>query len=66
MLEILPGSSSVNQSLPSGPAAMPAGRLLGSMPSSNSVISPSGVIVPIAPPSFSVNHMLPSGPSAMS
>src|SRR5260370_8245108 len=52
---------SVNQSLPSGPAVMPSGRLAGT---GNKVMLPLGVMRPIAP-ALSVNQRLPSGPAVM-
>ena len=51
---------SVNQRLPSGPAAMPSGLL--SAGSAYSVIVPEVVILPILFVPYSVNHRLPSGP----
>ena len=56
---------SVNQRLPSGPAAMPSGALLAVVPVENSVTAPAGVIRPIWLPTSSVNQRLPSGPAAM-
>ena len=58
-------SYSVNQRLPSGPAAIPAGPLFGVMPAENSVTTPAGVIRPIRFPLYSVNQRLPSGPAAI-
>src|SRR6185369_12535097 len=63
---IRPPSNAVNQMLPSGPAAIPKGALLGEMPEENSVTWPVGVIRPIRWPSSSVNQRLPSGPAVMS
>ena len=51
--------------LPSGPAVMPNGSLLGVMPSENSVATPSGVIRPIFDPVLVVYQKLPSGPGAI-
>ncbi len=45
---ILPASS-VNQRLPSGPAAIPCGKLPGVIPAEYSVTVPVGVIRPIRP-----------------
>src|SRR2546428_256625 len=56
---------SVNHTLPSGPAAMKAGRLFA-VGTGNSVISPAGVIRPIWFALISVNHRFPSEPEAMS
>ena len=39
-------SDSVNQTLPSGPAAIPVGALLALMPALNSLTAPAGVILP--------------------
>ena len=56
----------MNQRLPSGPAVIPSGPLLGVMPALNSVTVPPGVIRPIrSPPHFSVNQRLPSGPAVI-
>ena len=59
--------SSVNQRLPSTPAAIPTGSLPALSPALNPVICPVVVISPIAgvlPPS--ANQRLPSGPAAIS
>src|ERR1700692_2589256 len=53
--------SSPNQRLPSGPFAMPSGKL-DDDGSGNSVITPDGVIRPIFPLRPSANQRLPSGP----
>ena len=58
---ILLAADSVNQSAPSGPAAMPPG-LLPKVGIANSVITPAGVIRPIRFPPGSVNQRLPSAP----
>ena len=61
---------SVNQTLPSGPAAICAGLLLA-VGIGNSVTTPLVVIRPIlyviagGKPLFSVNQRLPSGPAAI-
>ena len=55
---------SVNQRLPSGPAAMPKGFAPAVIPALNSVTAPAGVIRPIGP-APSVNQRLPSGPAVM-
>src|SRR6267378_434645 len=47
--------SSVNQRLPSGPAAIPYGKLL-LVGMGYSVTAPAVVIFPILPPPYSVNH----------
>ncbi len=66
MRPMRPGSAaSVNHSLPSGPAAMSAGSDEPDSPELNSVMSPSGVMRPIAPFERSANQRLPSGPTAM-
>src|SRR5436189_1109577 len=52
---------SVNQRLPSAPTVIPYGWLCGSG-RKKSVITPSGVMRPIAPRSDSVNQRFPSGP----
>src|SRR5271157_3381020 len=57
--------NSVNQRLPSGPAVIPTGPLLGVMPALNSVTVPPGVIRPIRSPDCSVNQRLPSGPAVI-
>src|ERR1700686_2674751 len=59
-------SGSVNQRLPSGPAAIEV-RLMSQIGggSGNSVTTPAGVIRPICPALDSVNQMFPSGPAAM-
>src|SRR5439155_1369042 len=57
-------SNSVNHRLPSGPAAMPKGRLF-TVGTSNSVITPGGLIRPILLLENSMNHRFPSGPAAM-
>ena len=59
----IPPNSSVNQRLPSRPAVISMGWLLGVMPARNSVTTPVGVIRPIA--LSSVNQMLPSGPAVI-
>ena len=58
---------SVNQTLPSGPAAIPSGMLPAFRPTLNSLITcvagsiiPTALVVP-----GSLNHMLPSGPIAI-
>ena len=56
----------MNQRLPSGPAAIPSGKLSAGMPAENSVTTPAGVIRPIRLPSSSVNQRLPSGPAVIS
>jgi hypothetical protein len=58
---LTPGS--VNQSAPSGPAAMPMGPLFVAV--GNSVNTPSVVIRPILLPPDSVNQRAPSEPAAM-
>src|SRR5579884_2790004 len=60
MRPILP-LPSVNQRLPSGPAAIPSGKLW-SVGIANSVTVPEGVMRPILLPLDSVNQRLPSGP----
>src|SRR5690348_11080797 len=62
MRPIADGPASVNHRLPSGPGAIASG--VPPTPSENSVISPLGLIRPIAPPS-SANHTFPSGPVAI-
>ena len=57
-------SDSVNQRLPSGPAAIPAGMLLA-VGSANSVMMPAVVIRPIWLLPASANQRLPSGPAVM-
>ena len=57
--------SSANQTLPSGPAAMPT-RLGVEAGTTNSSIDPPGVMRPTALPKRSVNHRLPSAPAVMS
>src|SRR3954451_8372345 len=67
----LPAASSVNQMLPSGPAAIPLLWTVGvpdGVGTANSVITcVDGLIFAIrsAGPASSVNQMLPSGPAAM-
>src|SRR5947209_6088881 len=57
---------SVNQRLPSGPAAiLPTHALPPVIPLANSVTAPLGVIRPMRSPQFSVNQRLPSGPAAI-
>jgi hypothetical protein len=57
---------SVNHTSPSGPAAICCGELSSGSPVENSVITPVGVIRPIAAwVPTSVNHRLPSGPAVM-
>ena len=56
--------SSVNHTLPSGPAAMLMGSLRRVVVR-NSLIAPEGVIRPILSPVYSVNQRFPSGPAAM-
>src|SRR5205823_14110892 len=48
ILPIRSSPSSVNHRLPSGPAAMPVGRLSAAMPLVNSLTVPVRVILPIA------------------
>src|SRR4029077_8105360 len=55
---------SVNQRLPSGPAAISPGKL-PDVGIANSVMAPAGVIRPIRLPSRSVNQRLPSGPAVI-
>src|SRR5688572_22678063 len=62
---ILPPSST-NQRWSSGPAVMPCGRLPPANGTTNSVMTPAGVIRPICAVLDSVNHRLPSGPATMS
>ena len=57
----IPVAPPVNQSAPSGPAAM----AVCPPPTGNSVTAPAGVIRPILLALLSVNHKLPSGPAAM-
>ena len=64
MRPIWSAATSVNQSAPSGPAAMPRGRL-PAVGTGNSVTAPAGVIRPIALPDSSANHRAPSGPTVM-
>ena len=54
----------MNQTLPSGPAAMSYG-LLAAFGSGNSVTAPAVVTRAMRFPSNSVNHMFPSGPAAI-
>ena len=56
--------TSVNQRLPSGPAAIP-NRPLPAVRTGNSVTTPAVVIRPILLPPPSVNQRLPSGPAAI-
>src|SRR5437762_2990517 len=56
---------SVNHRFPSGPAAMPEGKLEG-VGTGYSVTTPPVVIRPMLLPANSVNHRLPSGPAVMS
>src|SRR4051812_4625139 len=66
MRPILLAALSVNQTLPSGPAAIPnATALVAGSGSVNSVTTPVGVMRPSLLVSDSVNHRLPSGPRAM-
>src|SRR5438445_354443 len=58
---ILPAVPSTNQRFPSGPAAMPSGRPLGT---GNSLTAPAGVIRPIWLARNSVNQRFPSAPAA--
>src|ERR1700747_3675654 len=61
ILPILPLKGSVNQTLPSGPTAIPCGPLpLGRGNSVNA-----GLILPILSPLNSVNQRSPSGPAAI-
>src|SRR5713101_6136711 len=55
---------SQNQRLPSAPAVIKPGWLLA-VGTSNSVMTPPGVMRPILFPKFSVNQRLPSGPAVM-
>ena len=64
ILPILLALDSVNQRLPSGPAAMPSGPLR-SVGTEYWVIVPEGVILPILLALGSVNQRLPSGPAAI-
>src|SRR5436190_42417 len=64
MRAMLLPSSSVNQTLPSTPAAIPNGRLPAGG-TGNSVITPAVVMRPILLPEYSVNQTLPSGPGAI-
>src|SRR5260370_26462586 len=61
---ILEASCSTNQRLPSGPAAIPPGKLLA-VGTENSVTAPAVLIPPILLPFSSVNQRLPSGPAAI-
>ena len=60
----MPPFSSVNHRLPSGPVAIPSGRLPGVIPAENSWTAPAGVMSPMRPAS-SANQTLPSGPPVM-
>src|SRR6516165_6739359 len=60
---LLPASS-VNQRLPSTPAAMPKGMLLW-VGMGYSVTAPAGVTRPTLLPANSVNQRLPSGPAVI-
>ena len=62
---LLSKRSSVNQRLPSGPAAIPRGMLAGPIPGENSVITPPGVMRPMRLPANSVNQRVPSGPAVI-
>ena len=64
MRPILLALSSVNQMLPSGPAAMPNGVLLATG-RTNSVMVPFVAIRPILLPAASANHSAPSPPAAI-
>src|SRR2546421_341999 len=64
MRPILLPLSSVNQRLPSGPAAIPYGELLV-VGTGNSVMVPLGLMRPILLPLSSVNQRLPSGPAVI-
>src|SRR6476620_6774860 len=55
--------SAVNHSSPSGPAAIAPSRAASWV--GNSVMTPSGVILPTLRPVSSVNHRFPSGPTAI-
>ena len=57
--------ASVNQRLPSGPAAISCGMFSVVLSLGNSVIAPAGVIRPILLSKVSVNQRLPSGPAAI-
>ena len=67
MRPIAPGSPfSVNQRLPSGPAAMSVGAMFGVRPMPFSVMTPSVVMRPMRPGAAdSVNQRLPSGPAVI-
>ena len=60
----MPVLVSVNQRLPSGPAAIPSGAP-SAVGTENSVSCPVGVIRPIWSAVLSVNQRLPSGPAAI-
>src|SRR5258708_6400989 len=64
ILPILFPVRSVNQRFPSGPTAIPIGKLLA--PAENSVTPPVVVILPILFARYSTNHRFPSGPAVMS
>ena len=59
-------ASTLNHTLPSGPAVIPPMPLRGVMPAENSVTLPCGVMRATQPFDGSVNHTFPSGPAAMS
>src|SRR5450759_1111292 len=61
---ILLALASVNQTLPSGPPAIPLGKL-PAVAIEYSVATPAGVMLPIRLPAVSVNQRLPSAPLAM-
>jgi hypothetical protein len=65
MRPILPASSSVNQTLPSGPTVMPSGLLLAVGIPNPLVKLPLGVMRPMAPALNSVNQGMPSSPVVM-
>lgn len=60
---ILSAAGSVNQSAPSGPAAIPTGSAPAE--SWNSVTAPFAAIRPIRSRAVSVNHIAPSGPAVI-
>lgn len=66
MRPILPLPVSVNQSAPSGPAAIALGSLPDVRPLVNSVITPSVVIRPMTAGLLPTNQRFPSGPAVMS
>src|SRR5262249_54893279 len=65
IIPILLAASSVNQRLPSGPAAIPKGLELAVVVAKSAVAWVGGLIIPVLLARISVSQRLPSGPATI-